>query len=344
MRLPLATLSALTILAIADCRRPPELVICSYGGAFQQAQREIFFKPFEAATGIKVREAEYDGEYSKIKAMVDAGRVQWDLVDVESESLFRGINDGAFTHLSYKGIPKDDLFPEAISDFGVGADFYSTVLAFNTDAAAAHPPIGWASLWDPSLTGKRSLRLHPAGTLEIALLADGVSAEQLYPLDVPRALRKLDTLRPNIVAWWKEGVQPPTMLSSGEASMSSAWNGRIAAAKRAGATNIDLIWNQGLLDIEWWVIPRGAAHTTEAERFLAFATDAGRQAAFAERMSYGPVNRRALEAVPSTLRAELPTADANRPRQVFFNARWWATNGPQVEAAWHAWLDGSSAK
>lgn len=45
--------------------RSKEVVITSFGGTFQEAQRKAFFEPFEKATGIKIREVNYSGEYSK---------------------------------------------------------------------------------------------------------------------------------------------------------------------------------------------------------------------------------------------------------------------------------------
>src|SRR5689334_11493545 len=63
-----------------------ELVVCSYGGAYQEAQRKAFFEPFERETGIKVREAQWSGEYAKLKAMVESGQPTWDLVTVAEGS------------------------------------------------------------------------------------------------------------------------------------------------------------------------------------------------------------------------------------------------------------------
>ena len=48
---------------------------------------------------------------------------------------------------------------------------------------------------------------------------------------VKRALAKLEALKPHIV-WWESGSQPPKRLATGETSMSTAFNGRIAAANR----------------------------------------------------------------------------------------------------------------
>jgi putative spermidine/putrescine transport system substrate-binding protein len=59
-----------------------EVRVQSWGGAFQDAQREAYFKPFEEMSGIKVVESE-GPDVSKIKAMVDTGNVEQDVVELD---------------------------------------------------------------------------------------------------------------------------------------------------------------------------------------------------------------------------------------------------------------------
>ena len=56
-----------------------EVRVQSWGGAFQDAQREAYFIPFQELSGIKVIESEGPGP-SKVKAMVDTGNVEQDIV------------------------------------------------------------------------------------------------------------------------------------------------------------------------------------------------------------------------------------------------------------------------
>src|SRR6266542_792866 len=84
-----------------------ELVVVSYGGSFQDAQRKAFFEGFEKATGIKVKEAQWSGEYAKLKAMVQSGSTEWDLVTTAESSLIeRGIKEGLLEKIDYSGIDK----------------------------------------------------------------------------------------------------------------------------------------------------------------------------------------------------------------------------------------------
>jgi putative spermidine/putrescine transport system substrate-binding protein len=56
-----------------------QVTFCSWGGALSDAQRKYLFKPFTDETGIAVNEATLP-LIAKIKAMVDTGNIEWDIV------------------------------------------------------------------------------------------------------------------------------------------------------------------------------------------------------------------------------------------------------------------------
>src|SRR5579883_385310 len=56
------------------------VVFAGWGGSIQKAQREVMFNAFEKATGIKVIDVP-DVQLGKIKAMVEAGNVEWDVAE-----------------------------------------------------------------------------------------------------------------------------------------------------------------------------------------------------------------------------------------------------------------------
>jgi putative spermidine/putrescine transport system substrate-binding protein len=67
--------------------------------------------------------------------------------------------------------------------------------------------------------GQRSLCNLPRPTLEIALMADGVPPDQLCPLDVERAFKKLERIKPHIAIWWTSGGQSAQLISDGEVGL-----------------------------------------------------------------------------------------------------------------------------
>src|SRR5437870_3806008 len=59
------------------------LVVGSWGGAYQEAQRKAFFEPFMKETGIKIVETSTP-DYGKFYEWQNAGSASVDVVDVET--------------------------------------------------------------------------------------------------------------------------------------------------------------------------------------------------------------------------------------------------------------------
>ena len=92
--------------------------------------------------------------------------------------------------------------------------------------------------------GKRAIyKWVSVGAPEIALLADGVAPEKLYPLDLDRVFAKLDTIKKEIV-WWGSGAQSQQLLASGETPIGMFWNGRIYAMQKDGPSSVGIGWHQ----------------------------------------------------------------------------------------------------
>ncbi|HEX6369806.1 MAG TPA: ABC transporter substrate-binding protein [Longimicrobium sp.] len=318
-----------------------ELVVVSYGGAFQEAQRKAFFEPFERATGIKIIEATWSGEYAKLKTMVESGNVTWDLVTAAEGSIItRGVNDGILERIDYRGIDRQAFYPEALTDYSVGMCYFSTVMAYNRNdyPEGTARPQSWADFWDTRrFPGPRSLRNDPRTTLEFALLADGVPSENLYPLDVDRAFRSLDRIRPSVSVWWTTGSQPPQLLASGEVKLSSVFNGRIWTAAMQDKVPLAVEWNGGALDLDSWIIPKGAKNRDAALALIRFTSRPEVQAELTRYINYGPTLRQAYDRLPPATRAVLPSSPENRARSFLFNREWWAQNESAVLERWTQW-------
>jgi len=52
-----------------------QLVVCSWGGAYQEAQRKTMFQPFEKETGIKIVEASPTDDYAHFGLGLSLARV-----------------------------------------------------------------------------------------------------------------------------------------------------------------------------------------------------------------------------------------------------------------------------
>ncbi|MFD1382098.1 ABC transporter substrate-binding protein [Rhodanobacter aciditrophus] len=306
----------------------------SWGGSTQEAQEQAWAMPFTATSGIKVIQ---DGptDYGKLKAMVESGNVQWDLVDVEADFAYRAAAEGLLEPLDFSVIDTTNVDPRFVSDYGIGSFYFSFVLAFNK-SRLSNEPSSWDQLFDlDTYPGKRALYKWPSpGVLEMALIADGVEPADLYPLDLDRAFAKLDTIKDDII-WWGGGAQSQQLLASGEASMGMFWNGRVFSLQEDGLP-VGISWSDNLVMSDFLVIPKGAKNKDAAMKFLAYSTSAQGQADFATLTAYSPINTQSSDLIDDGLNAYLPTSYADD--QVSLDYQYWAKNGQEISARWNNWL------
>ncbi|WP_027035490.1 ABC transporter substrate-binding protein [Mesorhizobium ciceri] len=320
-------------LLAATAAKADEMAFTSWGGTTQEAQTKSWAAPFEASSGIKVLQ---DGptDYGKLKAMVDAGNVTWDVVDVEMDFAIKAAKDGLLEPIDYAVVPKADLDPRFSNEHAVGSFYYSFVLAWNKGAVPGEPT-GWADMFDTKkFPGKRTFYKWSApGVIEIALLADGVPADKLYPLDLDRAFKKLDTIKSDIV-WWSGGAESQQLIASGEAAFGQLWNGRVFALQQDG-TDVGVAWNQNLTAADVLVVPKGAKNKGSAMKFLAAATSPTGQAKFAEASGYAPISTKAKAEMPADAVKALP--DAHVEGQINLDMNYWAEHRDEIATRWYAW-------
>ena len=309
------------------------LTFVSWGGSTQAAQQKAWAEPFSRETGIAVQQAG-PTDYAAFKAMVESGDVTWDVVDVEPDFALRAGREGLLEPMDFKQIAQTQIDPRFVTLYAVGSFYFSFVLGYNSEQLTAQPQ-GWAALFDTrNLPGKRALYKWPSpGVLEAALLADGVAAERLYPLDLDRAFAKLEQIKADIL-WWDSGEESQRLLTSGEASLGMFWNGRVGALQQSGAP-VGISWQQNLVSGDFLVIPRGAKNAQAAKRFIGFASSPQAQADFAILSGYAPVNLQSLDKVPAVLAGNLPSAHSDS--QVTLDFKYWSQHGAAIAERWRAW-------
>ena len=322
---------------------PRDLTVVSWGGAYQEIQREIFFRPWSQARGQRLLEETWEGGIDVLRARIAARTNTWDVVQVEGEELQIGCAEGLFEPLDWDAIGgRDAYIPAAVHECGVGAIIYSFILAWDRGRQTV-APTGWADLFDTArFPGRRCFRRGPKTTLEIALLADGVAPAQIYPLlvteaGVARAFAKLDGIRGNL-AWWDRGSQPIQWLANGEIALSVAYNGRVAAANLDDGRDLGLVWAQNLSTQDSWVIMRGSPNRAAALDFLRFGGQAAVQAALPGRIPYGVTARGAEAALPVTVLATLPTAPNNARTALQIDDRFWIERIDTLGARFERWM------
>ncbi|NKM31864.1 ABC transporter substrate-binding protein [Rhizobium laguerreae] len=317
------------------------LTVVGAGGVLQDAERKAFFEPFAKSSGVSVTEDSYSGQMAKVRAMVASGSVSWDVMQVEQNTLLSGCAEGLFEELDWTRIGhQEDFIPEAYNECGVGAFVWSMVPSYDK-SKLAEGPTNWADFWDiQKWPGKRGFRQTAKMTLEIALLADGVPATEVYDVlstkgGQDRAFAKLDQIKPDII-WWTSGAESLERLASGDVVATATFNGRVSAANATGK-NFALIWDGQVYGIDYWAIVKGSANRENAEKFIAFASSDAAQSVFPQYMAYGVTNKKAISSVKPELAKDLPTTEENLKTAVGLNTEFWADNGEALEARFATW-------
>jgi putative spermidine/putrescine transport system substrate-binding protein len=330
-KLAIALLTA--AIGMAGPAAAEDMVFTSWGGTTQDAQKTNWADSFTETTKINVTQ---DGptDYGKIKAMVEAGNVTWDVVDVEGDYAVQAGKAGLLEKLDFSVIDKSKLDARFVTDYSVGSFYYSFVIGCNKDAVKACPKT-WADLFDiAKFPGKRAFYKWSApGVIEAALLADGVPADKLYPLDLDRAFKKLDTIKGDIV-WWDSGAQSQQLLASAEAPFGSFWNGRLTALAATGVT-VETSWTNNITAADALVVPKGAKNKEAAMKFIANATSDAAQAQFATITGYAPINTDSNVLMDAELRKSLPDMQADT--QVNADMDYWADHRDEIGTRWYAW-------
>lgn len=313
------------------------LTFVSFGGAYQAAQKKAMTDPYAAANKITMNQ---DGptDYAKIKAMVEAGNVQWDVVDADPFFPI-GNCDKYAEKLDFKVIDTSKMNKAFVSDCEVPSMTYSYVLMYNTKKYP-NPPQNWHDFFDTAkFPGKRALQnAAQGGGYEAALLADGVPKDKLYPLDYARAEKKLNTIKKNLV-FWDTGAQSQQMMEKGEVDMLLAWTGRGYNAVKNGATFAPQ-WNENMAVYDVFIVPKGSKNKAAAMKFIAYATGAQAQAKLTEQIPYAPINSDAKPVTDALITSFLPTQPKVEGKGIVQDQQWWAKNQDAATQKWTAWAAG----
>jgi putative spermidine/putrescine transport system substrate-binding protein len=317
-----------------------EVRVQSWGGAFQDAQREAYFKPFQELSGITVIESE-GPDISKIKAMVDTGNVEQDVVQEDRSSVILLEKQGDYWEpIDYSLFDVDNIDEVRRYKYSVDMLPYSTVIGYRNDVFPEGPQ-GQLDMWDVAkFPGPRSTEAGSGGVvpfLEAAIIADGVSKDEVYPIDIERAYASLGRLKPDVVKFWEAGAQPAQMLTDKEAVMVHSWNGRMHAIQQEDAP-VSVQWNEAMLATDVWSIPKGAANAENAQKFAAFITLPVSQARLSFLIPYGSVNNKSAELMSPEQLENLPTAPAYLEKQFIRNIDWWVENRDAVVERWNEWI------
>ena len=310
-----------------------------WGGEIQRAIASAVLDPFSALTGAVV--VVFQADYGRLETSVAAGASYLDLIVADLTRVEALAAAGTTQILPDDLIDPARLEPIVRTDGGMPFYTYSMVNAVRRDLAATDDlPVDWAAWGDldryPSL---RSLPGSPLGTLEIALLTDGVDRDELYPLDVERAVAKLGSYTANVGAhWWRSGDEAVIWLIQEEVSLAATWHHRVVAAQLDGRP-IEISWRDAPTVADYLALSTGSPNPEMALDLMRFALTDEVQSVVAYASQLGPVVPGAFDHIDPAQARRVPTSPERRDDLLVVDRTWWSDNWEAVSTRFDAWLD-----
>lgn len=319
--------------------KPDRFVVNGSGGAMGAAMEKAYGSVFLDKTGIKMQLTS-PPDMGKLKAMVETGNVESDVTELNSADARVAGRQGLLIPIDDKIVDRSRYPADAKDPNVLTAAVYSTNLAYRADAFPGEKPKTWADFWDvKKFPGARALWNSPIDNLEFALLADGVDPAKLYPLDVDRAFAKLDQIKKHVTAYWESGAQQIQMLTDSEVVLSSAWNGRVMTAAKAGHP-IEISWNGAVIKQFYVGIPRGVKSPYWSQQFLAAMTDPKAQSIFANTFAAPGLNPDSNQYTDAAVRPYMPTEPDHMKLAFWQDDVWWNGNVAELKQRWQRWMVG----
>ncbi|MFK7993958.1 MAG: extracellular solute-binding protein [Granulosicoccus sp.] len=344
------------------------LLIGTWGGPYEVAQRAALFTPFERDSGIRINTLEYTGGFDVFDEPVLP-----DVLDMLEEEAYVACRAGLLKKFDFASLSSATILPAssnhltmAFDDFpehdfqknsfarcSVAHLTFSTLVAYDERAFNGEKPKRINDLFDlQRFPGKRALQRSPAALFEWAMMTEGVPVSQIYDLlSTERGLRlvlkRLENLRGQVI-WWDTPAEAVALLERGDVVMASGYNGRFFEAWSRGAP-VSMIWDGQIIDRSVWALP--LASTVElktALSFLRYALHPERLAHMSTQIPYGPLRKSAFRYIglhPETgivMSDHLPTADHHMTNALNRDTRWYARTSRLRDAYFSRWLNSQS--
>ncbi len=312
-------------------------VIVHFGGSVGNAVEQAFGNPVAKATGMKIT---YDAptDYAKLQTQVETGNVSWTVLEADPWWALQQCGK-LLSPIPASVRTAEKIDPKyAAGACSVPGGTWSFNVAYDPKFAA-DPPTGWADFFNTKkYPGKRALWGSYAvnGALEGALLADGVAPDKLYPLDLDRAIKKLDTIKSD-TTFFDTTAQVEQLMQNRQITMA------ITAGNQAGFSGgFNPVWNQSLESWDAYIVPKGA-NLTAATPILKNILTASAQTKFTSLIPFGGTLKTPLPpptGVSKQFASWSSVLPAHREGAIPLDQEYYAKNYDTVNSRWTSFVQG----
>lgn len=337
------------VMFISGCDAPTsgsskQIISANYGGVAGEAIAASISRPYEAESGNTIQAvASGVGFIAQVEGQNQAGKVTWDVIEgaggqeaalLWNKNFLEPIPADLKTKLQQVSIPN------GVTEYGVLLGTTGYVIACNMSKITACPK-NPAEFWDTkAFPGRRAMVSNPFGAMASALVADGVAPNEVFPMDIDRAFKKLKEIKPHVAIWATSGDQQVQIMRDAQVDMSIMWNGRAKSVIDSGVP-LKLEWGGSLANPNYLVVIKGGPNTKAAMNYLEwYGLHAKPQAEVARKLAYGMSHKEVANLLTPAEAALLPEGGNNAETQVLLDGNWWAQNSDKVAPMWKEFLAG----
>ena len=312
------------------------ITVTSWGGDYHKRVKEVFADPFTQESGITVNLVD-NGDMAKVKAQVMSKSVVWDVIDAPAAFATSGAKDDLWETLDASLVPPESVLQKPHALYMPWYLYSGGIVWDDKRNPGSKHPMDFAGFFDTEkFPGRRCMRALAPETLEAALVADGVAPKDLYPLDVERAFKVLDKLKPHVSKFAATTPEQVTSVSQNEADFSYSYYNRVQALQQGGSS-LQFSFEQTNNSLDFLAIPKGSKNKEAAMQFIAFCMRQDRQTAWALSGFYLPNNLASITQIKASPNGGfLP--DLENGKNVVINPEWWGENYTQVQKRYSEWL------
>lgn len=324
-----------------DADAPVSITYVGYGGDGQDAQIEAWQTSYTAENPNVTFVNTSPPDVAQVKAQVEAGSVQWDVMAIAPYAAEQNCGT-LFEHLDLSSIDQTNLVPGSVGDCYVANWINTTPLAYRTDAyPEGEGPTTIADFFDTDkFPGPRGVVTNlQNGILEYPLIADGVKPDEIYPLDVDRALEKWDSIRevttfaPNVGALQQA-------VAADQVDMFFLPDSRIVPML-AGGDEITVVWDVAVASINAFAVPLGSTKKEAVEDFVSSVVEPGPVAKISELLGVAPINSEAKPKLDEfAQQVAVFDPEVNPGETVIQDVPWYAENFNETTIKLTDWLAG----
>jgi putative spermidine/putrescine transport system substrate-binding protein len=314
------------------------------GGELETGYNKAFVDDFERLSGVKVMFSSPCCDYARLKAMHESGNMKYDMLEIGGPGDMPNlIDEGLLQKFSYEGVDKSQFEKSALTPYGYMASSSGSIVIWNTEKwplSGVHPTSVLDIFDTERFPGKRCLYgAGPSlnGVLEYASIAAGTPMDQVYPIDIEKALSKLDEIRDDII-WWESGAESIQFILDGQCDIGTTWHGR-PALRLSEDPNlpIDGTYNGAMIGGGLFAVPTGAPNRENAMALMRFYLQKDVQVAMCNAIAYCMSMKGVEEQIDPAMR-KWAAVGPNLKNTFPEGGDYWAANIDKVAKRWNTWL------